>query len=55
MSQKCKVIYKATTHAKFAKEDAVFNKACEKAGVPNTKRQASKFRMGRGQAFANRK
>jgi hypothetical protein len=31
--------------------DADFKAACEAAKVPPTKRQASKFRMGKGQAF----
>ena len=35
----------------FAATDVRFKNACEKAGVAPTKRQASKFRMEKGQAF----
>ena len=34
----------------FALEDQAFKDACEKAGTPNTARQASKFRNGYGAA-----
>jgi predicted HicB family RNase H-like nuclease len=39
----------------FAKSDENFIKACEKAGVQPTRRQASKFRRGFGLAFKHRK
>jgi hypothetical protein len=35
---------------RFAESDTDFRKLCDKAGVPPTKRQASKFRQGRGKA-----
>lgn len=41
-------------HAKFAQQDANFIQACEAAGVKPTKRQAAKFRRGRGSAYAHR-
>lgn len=39
-----------TTHREFAKTGA-FCEACEKAGIPNTKRQAAKYRQRRGVAY----
>lgn len=42
------------THKEFAETDDFFKKCCEAAGVPNTKRQASKYKMGKGKAFAKR-
>lgn len=39
-----------TTNAVFASSDGDFIAACEKAGVPATPRQASKFRTGYGKA-----
>lgn len=38
------------TNAEFAKTDVLFRKACEVAGTPVTKRQAGKYRNGRGLA-----
>jgi hypothetical protein len=46
---------KQVTNKEFAKNDDFFNKACEKAGVKPTSRQASKFRLGKGMAFKHRK
>ena len=39
------------TNAKFAKEDSVFIKLCETAGVEATPRQASKYRNKYGAAY----
>lgn len=39
------------SNAVFAKENRQFNEACQKAGIPATARQASKFRSGKGKAF----
>jgi hypothetical protein len=39
-----------TTHREFA-NSSDFYEACEKAGIPNTKRQAAKFRQRRGLAY----
>ena len=36
---------------KFMKENNLFIECCTLADVPPTKRQVSKFRMGRGRAF----
>lgn len=38
----------------FAEKDWTFRDYCEKAGVKPTKRQASKFRMGKGLAYKKR-
>jgi hypothetical protein len=38
------------TNRKFS-EDGNFRKACQKANVAPTRRQASKFRRGEGKAF----
>jgi hypothetical protein len=54
MSTKKKEI-KRVTNKMFAKEDGFFQKACEKADVKVTTRQASKFRMNKGLAFKHRK
>ena len=40
------------THRDFALVDDEFRKACERAKVQPTKRQAARFRQRRGQAFA---
>ena len=45
---------KVITNKEF-KSDGNFVKACEKAGIEPTARQASKFRMGKGLAYKNRK
>jgi hypothetical protein len=42
------------TNARFASDDFTFRMACDRAGLPATKRQAGKYRRGQGQAFANR-
>lgn len=39
------------TNKDFAKQDIKFITACEKSGVEPTKRQASKFRSGKGKAY----
>lgn len=39
-----------TSNAVFASSDGEFIAACEKAGIPATPRQASKFRNGYGKA-----
>ena len=44
-----------TTNRDFAKSgDPLFMKSCELAHVPPTKRQVSKWRMGRGLAYEHR-
>lgn len=40
------------TNRVFAKDDKIFNRACSDADIPATKRQASKWRNGRGKARA---
>jgi hypothetical protein len=54
MSSKKKVVERIT-NKKFSTDDDFFKKACEKAGVEATTRQASKFRNNRGLAFKHRK
>ena len=39
------------TNDQFANTDRAFGEACRKAGIKDTKRQASKFRRGFGLAF----
>lgn len=39
------------TNIKFSETDEYFKKACGEAGVTPTKRQASKFRLGKGIVF----
>lgn len=39
------------TNVTFAKTNKSFKKACQLAGLPLTKRQASKFRMKKGLAY----
>jgi hypothetical protein len=39
---------------KFSKENQLFLKCCELAGCKLTKRQASKFRNGMGEAFSKK-
>lgn len=41
------------TNSDFAKNNPLFLKACELAGIPPTRRQASKFRSDRGKGKAN--
>ena len=43
------------THREFAGTNEVFIKACELAKVKPTMRQASKFRLNRGSAYAFKK
>jgi len=38
------------SNAVFAKENRRFQDACQKAGIPATARQASKYRAGKGKA-----
>lgn len=40
------------TNRERAASDQTFQKACALAGVQPTKRQASKWQLGRGKAFA---
>lgn len=42
------------TNRTFAETNQAFKKACERAGTPATKRQASKFRNERGIAYKNK-
>ena len=42
------------TNAEFAAQNDGFKAACEKAGIPATKRQASKWRRKFGTAYRNR-
>lgn len=42
------------TNSEFAETDQSFKSACEKAGLPPTKRQASKWRRKFGTAYRNR-
>lgn len=42
------------TNMEFSKKSETFKAACEAAGIPATKRQASKFRLGKGLAFKNK-
>lgn len=39
----------------FAATDSEFREACKRAGIPPTQRQASKFRLGFGVAWNNRR
>ena len=39
------------TNKEFTEQDVAFQKACEKVGIPITKRQASKWRSGKGKAY----
>lgn len=43
-----------TTNSDFAKNDVKFIQCCELAGVKPSKRQASKWRNGKGVAFSKR-
>lgn len=36
---------------KFMEENPLFKECCKLANIPPTKRQVSKFRMGKGDAF----
>jgi hypothetical protein len=54
MSEKKKEV-KRVTNKMFSTEDGFFKKACEVAGIKVTTRQASKFRLGKGLAYKNRK
>jgi hypothetical protein len=42
------------TNTEFAEKDREFRAACERAGIPPSKRQASKWRLGFGKAWDNR-
>lgn len=39
-------------NAEYAKKNTAFQQCCERAGVEPTARQASKFRNGKGAAYA---
>jgi len=39
------------TNRKYCKENAIFKEACSLATVDPTRRQASKFRLGKGRAI----
>ena len=39
------------TNAQYAKDNVMLKNACEKAGIPITTRQASKFQRGIGLAY----
>lgn len=39
------------TNKEFSTQNELFKKACEKVGIPATKRQASKWRSGKGKAY----
>lgn len=39
------------TNRTFAKNDDIFKKCCQEANIPDTKRQASKFRRNKGKAY----
>jgi hypothetical protein len=54
MSTKNKEI-KRVVNKEFSEKDEHFKKCCENAEVKATARQASKFRMGKGLAYKNRK
>ena len=41
------------TNREYAKENPQLKRACAKVEIPVTKRQASKFRMGKGLAYKN--
>jgi len=41
-------VSKKMTHREFADNDELFREACNQAGIEVTKRQASKWRSGRG-------
>ena len=53
MSEETKV-EQGTTHREFAQTNEQFQQACSLAGVQPTKRQAAKWRTGRGLAFQKR-
>ena len=55
MATKKKEVKEVVTNKAFSTDDGFFKKACDVAGVEATTRQASKFRMGKGLAFKNRK
>lgn len=40
------------TNKEFAEKDESFKVACERVGVKPTRRQASKWRMKKGKAYA---
>jgi len=55
MATKKKEVKEVVTNKAFSENDENFKRACEAVGVASTTRQASKFRMGKGSAFKNRK
>jgi hypothetical protein len=42
------------TNQEFALSDKAFREACERAGIPPTRRQASKWRLKDGRAWEHR-
>ena len=42
---------KKVTNAEFTKEDKVFLGSCQKVGIEPSRRQASKYRNKKGQAY----
>lgn len=46
--------YPEVTNAMFARNDKMFHACCSEAGVESTPRQASKYRNGKGLAYAHR-
>jgi len=45
-------VVNGVTNREFAKDDVSFNTCCERAGLEPTKRQASKWRRGKGKAYS---
>ncbi len=53
--QKKKVVVdERETNQLFSKNNEAFKNACEAAGIKATKRQASRFRMGKGLAYKHK-
>ena len=42
------------TNQEFAQSDKAFQEACKRAGIPATRRQASKWRLKDGKAWQQR-
>jgi hypothetical protein len=42
------------TNSQYAASDKAFQEACKKAGIPPSRRQASKFKLGFGKAWEHR-
>jgi hypothetical protein len=43
-----------TSNKRFAEVDVAFRRACQRAGIPPTTRQASKYRLEKGSAYLSR-